>query len=55
MRGMESFAVLSWQNQFYRVINQSFGLPDYDEIWLLNRKTKALRNLRKRLVSEKFD
>jgi hypothetical protein len=52
---MESSAALSWQNQFHRIVSQSFGLPEYDEIWLLNRKTRALRKLRKSLVSEKFD
>lgn len=52
---MESFAALSWQNQFYRVISQSLRLPDSDEIQILDLKAKALRSLRKSLVSEKFD
>lgn len=52
---MESFAALSWQNQFYRLVSQSLRLRDSDEIRMLDLKAKALRSLRRNLVSEKFD
>jgi len=46
-----------WQGQIHRRISRKLGLQvfDQEEILLLKAKAKALQDLRKRLLTEKYD
>ncbi len=52
---MSSFAASSWQTQLYKRISSNLKLPDFEEIRLLRLKAEMLRNLRKKLLAEKYD
>jgi len=52
---MNSFAASSWQNRFYRKINDHLRIPESEEISILQSKAEALKSLRKKLSPKRFD
>jgi len=54
---LSSFAASAWQAQVYRKISHKLRLlsREHDEIQLLKQKADKLRDLRKKLLVERWD
>ena len=52
---VNSFAVFSWQNQFFRKVCRDLKIDEGEETRILKSQTKVVRDLRKKLVSDRFD
>jgi len=55
IQSMSSFAASSWQNQLFRRICRDLKLGEREEIRILKLQADVVRELRKRLVSDRFD
>jgi len=55
IQGMNSFAALSWRNQLFRRICRDLKISEQEEIRILKLQAEVVRELRKRLVSDRFD
>ena len=54
---MSSSSVLAWQNYVHEKISHKMGLPsaEQEEIQLLKQKADKIKDLRKKLLMERFD
>jgi hypothetical protein len=54
---VSSSSVLAWQNHVHEKISHKVGLAvaEQEEIELLKRKVDGLRDLRRKILKEKFD
>lgn len=52
---MNSFAASSWQNQLFRRISRDLKLSEREETGILKLQADVVRELRRRLVSDRFD
>ncbi len=54
-REMNSSAGSSWRNQLYRTVSRRLGVPESEEIQILDAQVKLLKNLRSKLLPQRFD
>jgi len=52
---VSSFAALLWQSQLFRKVCRDLKISEYEEIGILKAQAEAVRDLRKELVSDRFD
>ncbi len=52
---VNSFAAFSWQNQFFRKVCRDLKIDGGEETRILKSQTEVVRDLRKKLVSDRFD
>ncbi len=50
-----SFAAQLWQKQLFRKICRDLKIEEREEIGILKSQTDVVRDLRKKLVSDRFD
>jgi hypothetical protein len=52
---VNSFAAFSWKNQFFRKVCRDLKIDEGEETRILKSQTEVVRDLRKKLVSDRFD
>lgn len=52
---VDSFAAQLWQDQLFRKICRDLKIEEREETGLLKSKIEVVKDLRKKLVSDRFD
>jgi hypothetical protein len=52
---VDFFAAQLWQNQLFRKICRDLKIEEREEIGILKSKIEVVKDLRKKLVSDRFD